>query len=104
MLNKIHEILKDPECKSNVDCIVLAWACVCLYMALMVYAVACFNISYKKSLSEELECRVAKLEKVVYPIFYTPENLKECDMAENGKSKIEDIFGEVVLTDPLNKY
>lgn len=40
MLNKIHEILRDPQCKGNIQCFILAVSLVALYICLLIYGLA----------------------------------------------------------------
>lgn len=40
MLNKIHEILKDPECSGNIKCFVWAFVVVCIYGSVLLYGFA----------------------------------------------------------------
>lgn len=68
MLNKIHQILKDPECKSNIQCLV--WSCVTMFImfggfiALMIFL---NHTTYNSNINwavEQHEKRISELEKL----------------------------------------
>lgn len=75
MLNKLHVLLKDPECSGNIRCFTWAFVCVMVYLSVFLYGFGVFGL-YSDVRDIDIRARMELLEGIEDTRIEMRESLK----------------------------
>jgi len=71
MLNKIHEILRDPQCSGNIKCVVWGSVCVSMYFGMMCFlfflfgdTIGDYKLSTRNQWMRQVEVELYRIEEM----------------------------------------